>query len=73
MDECRNPDLNTINHLTMAQLIQSNARPFIVIDCRFDYEFNGGHIQNALNLNSPIKVEEFFFKNKDQIEEMMKN
>jgi M-phase inducer tyrosine phosphatase len=56
----------------MAQLINSKSQPFIVIDCRFDYEFKGGHINNALNLDSPVKIEEYFFKNKDVVEDMMK-
>jgi rhodanese-related sulfurtransferase len=71
MEDCRNPDLNTISHDTMAQLISNSTLPFTVIDCRFDYEFEGGHIKGALNLNSPIKVEEYFFKLKDQIQTMM--
>lgn len=71
MDDCRNPDLNTISHETMAKLINNKTLPFSVIDCRFDYEFEGGHIKGALNLNSPIKVEEYFFKLKDQIQTMM--
>lgn len=32
-----------------------------VIDCRFDYEYDGGHIPNAVNLNSPNSFQELFF------------
>lgn len=30
---------------------------FHVIDCRFDYEYNGGHIPGAVNINTPDDVE----------------
>ena len=32
---------------------------FLVIDCRFDYEYNGGHIQGAVNINTPALLEDF--------------
>ncbi|OJA11940.1 hypothetical protein AZE42_06380 [Rhizopogon vesiculosus] len=32
---------------------------FHVIDCRFDYEYEGGHIPGALNINTTAGVEEF--------------
>lgn len=56
----------------MAQLINGQGLPYFIIDCRFDYEFDGGHIKGAMNLNSPLKVEEYFFKIKDQIQNFMK-
>ncbi|KDR81820.1 hypothetical protein GALMADRAFT_221686 [Galerina marginata CBS 339.88] len=31
---------------------------FHVIDCRFDYEYNGGHIPGAVNINTTNAVEE---------------
>lgn len=36
---------------------------FIVIDCRFPYEFDGGHIINALNISSQTDLEERFVAN----------
>ncbi|KAH7889241.1 hypothetical protein F5I97DRAFT_1923807 [Phlebopus sp. FC_14] len=32
---------------------------FHIIDCRFDYEYNGGHIPGAVNINTTSGVEEF--------------
>lgn len=32
---------------------------FFVIDCRFDYEYGGGHIPGAININTTQGVEEF--------------
>jgi rhodanese-related sulfurtransferase len=43
----------------------------LIIDCRFDYEFQGGHIKNALNINTPQDLEDYFLKNKAKIEELM--
>lgn len=35
----------------------------IVIDCRYPYEFEGGHIKGALNLHQEDQVEDFLLKN----------
>lgn len=32
----------------------------IIIDCRFDYEFNGGHIKNAINISDKQELEDIF-------------
>lgn len=37
----------------------SQIAQFYVIDCRFEYEFNGGHIPGAVNVNTTAGVEEF--------------
>lgn len=37
----------------------SRIASFHVIDCRFDYEYNGGHIPGAVNINTTAGVEEF--------------
>ena len=31
-----------------------------VIDCRFDYEYQGGHIRGAVNVNTTSEIEEVF-------------
>ena len=35
------------------------VKNFLVIDCRFDYEYEGGHIPGAININTTAGVEEF--------------
>jgi len=55
----------------LADLIKYQTLPYMIVDCRFDYEYEGGHIDGAINLTSPLKVEEYFFKNKETIERLM--
>ncbi|ODV93671.1 hypothetical protein PACTADRAFT_51440 [Pachysolen tannophilus NRRL Y-2460] len=31
-----------------------------IVDCRFEYEFNGGHIEGAINISSQADLESFF-------------
>lgn len=32
-------------------------KEFLIIDCRFDYEYDGGHIEGAINLSELADVE----------------
>jgi rhodanese-related sulfurtransferase len=36
---------------------------FIIIDTRFNYEFNGGHIKGAININDKDALNSYFFSN----------
>ncbi|KAG7452671.1 uncharacterized protein BT62DRAFT_879078 [Guyanagaster necrorhizus] len=36
----------------------SQIRDFRIIDCRFDYEYQGGHVPGAINVNTTSAVEE---------------
>lgn len=36
---------------------------YLIVDCRFDYEYNGGHIKNAVNVSTQKDLEEFFINN----------
>ena len=44
----------------------------MVVDCRYEYEFRGGHIANASNMSSPSQIYKEFFSSKAQIETHMK-
>lgn len=46
----------------LAGTYDAKLKEFHVIDCRFDYEFNGGHIEGATNLTTPEAVEDFFLR-----------
>ncbi|XP_026747826.1 M-phase inducer phosphatase 3-like isoform X2 [Trichoplusia ni] len=54
------PDLKSISCDTLAALLRGDYRhtisDFQVIDCRYPYEYEGGHIQNAINLYTPAQV-----------------
>jgi rhodanese-related sulfurtransferase len=44
----------------MVQVLDGNHGEYIVIDCRFPYEYNGGHIKGAVNICQPDPMEKFF-------------
>jgi len=61
----RDPDLRTITAETLVELMHnSNGERYLIIDCRFEYEYQGGHIQGAINITSPEDLEELLIKNK---------
>lgn len=49
----------------MADLIQgkydSYYKKILIIDCRYTYEYKGGHIINAINVNQSDDLEEIFY------------
>lgn len=34
---------------------------YFVVDCRFDYEYQGGHVEGAINVNTTEALEHIFF------------
>uniref|UniRef100_A0A2R9CBN4 M-phase inducer phosphatase n=1 Tax=Pan paniscus TaxID=9597 RepID=A0A2R9CBN4_PANPA len=62
----KHQDLKYINPETVAALLsgkfQGLIEKFYVIDCRYPYEYLGGHIQGALNLYSQEELFNFFLK-----------
>ncbi|XP_075397733.1 M-phase inducer phosphatase 3 [Tenrec ecaudatus] len=62
----RHQDLKYVNPETVAALIwgkfQSLIEKFYIIDCRYPYEYLGGHIQGALNVYSQEELYNFFLK-----------
>ncbi|KAI0350088.1 hypothetical protein OH77DRAFT_1102259 [Trametes cingulata] len=59
----REDGLMRINCQTLNDLLDgkynSRLERFHIIDCRFDYEYLGGHIPGAININTTAGVEEF--------------
>lgn len=59
----RHSDLKSISCETMAKLVQGDynhlVSSFKVIDCRYPYEYAGGHIRNALNLCMQDQIMKF--------------
>ncbi|XP_069339789.1 M-phase inducer phosphatase 3 isoform X1 [Eulemur rufifrons] len=62
----RHQDLKYVNPETVAALLlgkfQDLIEKFYIIDCRYPYEYLGGHIQGALNLYSQEELYNFFLK-----------
>ena len=44
ISEAFRPEMNPISGATLAKLIQEKSHPYIIIDCRWDYEYQVGHI-----------------------------
>lgn len=44
----------------MDGVYDSRVTEFYLIDCRFEYEYQGGHIAGAININTTNAVEEYF-------------
>ncbi|CAC5406013.1 unnamed protein product [Mytilus coruscus] len=65
----KNNDLKTISHKTMACVINGSYDEVIscyrTIDCRYPYEYEGGHIKNAENIHTKNGIKEFLEDNCD--------
>lgn len=64
--EGRHHDLKSISPVTLAGLIegrfQDQVGGFHIIDCRYPYEFEGGHIAGAVNLYTTEMIEQFLIQ-----------
>ncbi|XP_049990770.1 M-phase inducer phosphatase 3 isoform X1 [Alexandromys fortis] len=62
----KHQDLKYVTPDTVADLLsgkfQDLVEKFYIIDCRYPYEYLGGHILGALNLCSQKELHEFFLK-----------
>ncbi|KAH9001541.1 hypothetical protein EDB92DRAFT_1932038 [Lactarius akahatsu] len=60
----REDGLMRINCKTLNDVLdgvfKSRIVSYQVIDCRFDYEYIGGHVPGALNINTTTQLEEYF-------------
>ncbi|KAJ0398811.1 hypothetical protein ATCC90586_004733 [Pythium insidiosum] len=60
----KHPDLNVISPHTVAELLNGayadRLDSFVLIDCRFGYEHEGGHLKGARSMNDPAQVEDAF-------------
>ena len=61
----RHQDLKCISITTMADLLldryKQRISDFVIVDCRYPYEFDGGHIKGAINLPSYDHLMKHFF------------
>ncbi|RPA79546.1 Rhodanese-like protein [Ascobolus immersus RN42] len=56
--------IRRINKATMVQVLEGQFKEqydqCYIVDCRFEYEYQGGHIEGAININSNEALEETF-------------
>ena len=71
LTEAYKPEMNPISPETLCNLIQGKTHPYLIIDCRWDYEYEAGHIKDALNIDNPTKLEHTFLQDFDYIRKLM--
>ncbi|ESO86540.1 hypothetical protein LOTGIDRAFT_167063 [Lottia gigantea] len=54
----KHTDLPTIDSSTMSSLFNSSSN-FTIIDCRYPYEYQGGHIQGAIKIYTEQGIQTF--------------
>uniref|UniRef100_A0A915AH42 M-phase inducer phosphatase n=2 Tax=Parascaris univalens TaxID=6257 RepID=A0A915AH42_PARUN len=47
--------------LMRSMSVEEFSRKYVLIDCRYPYEYSGGHVKGAVNLFDPSLVEEVFY------------
>ncbi|CAI2722570.1 unnamed protein product [Schistosoma spindalis] len=63
---CKHKLHNQQKILTLPKF-EMNQKPFIIIDCRYPYEYNAGHIYSAINLSDWPNLYKYFFGRKQFI------
>ncbi|XP_040850323.1 M-phase inducer phosphatase 1 isoform X2 [Ochotona curzoniae] len=62
----KHQDLKYISPEIMASVLNGKfanlIKEFVIIDCRYPYEYEGGHIKGAVNLHMEEEVENFLLK-----------
>lgn len=75
----RDPDLWTISPETLVNLMNDPTKRYLVIDCRYDYEYKGkeiyyflfssfsvgGHIKDAINIDALETLERLFLSHRE--------
>ncbi|KRZ10809.1 M-phase inducer phosphatase 1-A, partial [Trichinella zimbabwensis] len=61
----RVPDLCSIDGRILVKLLNEEyshiIEKYIILDCRYPYEYNGGHIKGAVNVFTQEQLKRFFF------------
>ncbi|KAJ1369073.1 hypothetical protein KIN20_030459 [Parelaphostrongylus tenuis] len=57
----RRIDANTLCRLMKSMSSQEFAEKYVLIDCRYPYEFDGGHIKGAINVFDTAECEKMFY------------
>jgi len=63
----RHQDLNCVSHWTVEKLVSGEfleeIEKFLIVDCRYPYEYEGGHIRGALNIYTKEGIMQEFLAN----------
>ena len=70
----KHSDLRSITHTTMAELLEGKFKEiinnFTIVDCRFPYEYDGGHIKTAVNVYTQEDILKGFISNQENAAEI---
>lgn len=53
----------TLKRIVQEDIYKPHYSAYYIVDCRFEYEFKGGHVNNALNISSREDLEQEFVHN----------
>ncbi|KAB5523670.1 hypothetical protein PHYPO_G00155220 [Pangasianodon hypophthalmus] len=66
VEKVNHQDLQCVSAQTVASLIRGQfsavVEDFLIIDCRYPYEYQGGHIKGAVNLYTESQILQAFFQ-----------
>ena len=71
-DAIFHPQKNPIYGSTLAELLESKRHNVLVIDARFGYEYQAGHIKGAINVDYPQKLQQLLYDDLNMISQNMK-
>lgn len=73
----KHQDVKTISATTVMDLLKGKYKhivdSFTVVDCRYPYEFEGGHIRDAKNIYTKEGIIEYFLSNKNKFSQDKRN
>uniref|UniRef100_A0A915E806 M-phase inducer phosphatase n=1 Tax=Ditylenchus dipsaci TaxID=166011 RepID=A0A915E806_9BILA len=62
----RSISADTLCRLLDSMTEEQFRKKFFLVDCRYPFEFSGGHIRNAVNIFDPIHIEATFYPSKQE-------
>ncbi|KAG0660724.1 cell division cycle- protein [Maudiozyma exigua] len=57
-------DVDTLKDIIVNDTYKPHYDEYLIIDCRFEYEYQGGHIKGAINFSRPEDVQSYLIDNK---------
>lgn len=73
----KHQDLKSISVDVLAQVLEGHynhlIEDLVIVDCRYPYEYNGGHIRGAKNIFSREAILQEFLRNKNEVPAIRQN